>query len=199
MPTHFDRSSHIFRAPDLIRIVDQAFTFFVDSPMHPLPPLSSFEGAGVYALYYVGDFEAYSAIADSDKPIYAGKAVLTGWRRGRNTDVIASNLFNRLREHSKTIQSTKNLKLADFQCRFMILEGQESNLISTVESELIRRFTPLWNSVIDGFGNHDPGSGRYNQSLSEWDVLHPGRIWASRLSGKVPNLDKILAKIKSIS
>lgn len=204
MPTHFDRSNHIFRSPDLIRIVDQAFTFFVNSPIHPLPPSNSFEGAGVYALYYVGDFEAYSAIADSnrngfDKPIYAGKAVLTGWRQGRKTDVISSNLFNRLREHSKTIQSTKNLNLADFQCRFMILEGQESNLISTVESELIRRFTPLWNSIIDGFGNHDPGSGRYNQSPSEWDILHPGRTWASRLSGKVPDLDKILAKIKSIS
>jgi len=81
MPTHFDRSNHIFRSSDLIRIVDQAFTFFVNSPMLPLPPSNSFEGAGVYALYYVGDFEAYSAIADSnrngfDKPIYAGNEPL---------------------------------------------------------------------------------------------------------------------------
>jgi hypothetical protein len=78
----------------------------------------------------------------------------------------------------------------------MILEGQESDLISTVEAELIRRYNPLWNSRIDGFGNHDPGSGRYAQALSEWDVLHPGRPWAAKLTGKRPNLRTIVAKIR---
>lgn len=204
MPTQFDRNNHIFRSPDFIRVVDEAFSFFTNSPTHPLPPLNSFEGAGVYALYYVGDFEPYAKIAKANqreltKPIYAGKAVPPGWRQGRNTNAVASSLFNRLREHSASIQSTQNLNVADFQCRFMILEGQESNLISTVESELIRRFTPLWNSVIDGFGNHDPGSGRYNQSPSEWDILHAGRVWANRLTGKSPLLNDILAKIKSNS
>ncbi len=31
------------------------------------------------------------------------------------------------------------------------------------------------NKIIDGFGNHDPGKGRYNQLRSRWDKLHPGR------------------------
>lgn len=42
-------------------------------------------------------------------------------------------------------------------------------------------FRPVWNMVIDGFGNHDPGSGRYNQKISSWDTLHPGRSWAMKL------------------
>jgi hypothetical protein len=42
-------------------------------------------------------------------------------------------------------------------------------------------FSPLWNRKIDGFGNHDPGSGRYNQQRSPWDVIHPGRPWAAKL------------------
>lgn len=39
----------------------------------------------------------------------------------------------------------------------------------------------IWNTTVTGFGNHDPGSGRYNQARSSWDVLHPGRPWADRL------------------
>ena len=33
----------------------------------------------------------------------------------------------------------------------------------------------LWNSLVDGFGNHDPGAGRYKGLRPRWDVLHPGR------------------------
>jgi hypothetical protein len=35
--------------------------------------------------------------------------------------------------------------------------------------------------VVDGFGNHAPGSGRAAQARSPWDELHPGRPWAARL------------------
>lgn len=195
----FDRTNHVFRSPTFVKVVSEAIGFFINSPIYPLPPLVSFTGAGVYALYYQGEVEFYVNQVSLDRPIYAGKAVPLGWRQGRNINTTASTLFNRLREHSNSIQSTDNLKITDFSCRFMILEGQESNLISTVESELIRKFTPLWNSTIDGFGNHDPGSGRYNQSLSEWDVLHPGRSWAKRLLGKSPIHAEILAKIQKVS
>ena len=51
--------------------------------------------------------------------------------------------------------------------------------------------------VVDGFGNHDPGSGRYNQAKSEWDVLHPGRPWIKKLTGIPPNLEQIEAKIEA--
>lgn len=77
----------------------------------------------------------------------------------------------------------------------MILSGIEGDLVVPVEAELIRRHKPLWNTVVDGFGNHDPGSGRYDQAKSEWDILHPGRLWAKRLKGKSPRLEEILCKI----
>ena len=77
----------------------------------------------------------------------------------------------------------------------MILNGIESDLIVPVEAELIRHFRPLWNTTVDGFGNHDPGSGRYNQARSEWDVMHPGRPWADHLTGVAPELEIITAKI----
>jgi len=60
---------------------------------------------------------------------------------------------------------------------------------------MTRRYNPLWNSHIDGFGNHDPGKGRYEQAKSEWDVLHPGRVWAERLNGNPPDGNKVEEKI----
>jgi len=88
-----------------------------------------------------------------------------------------------------------NLQTEDFNCRFTILTHIETDLIGPVEAELIRRYQPLWNCVIDGFGNHDPGSGRYNQAPSEWDVLHPGRPWAERLTGVLPSLAIVTEKV----
>jgi hypothetical protein len=49
------------------------------------------------------------------------------------------------------------------------------------ESLLIEMFAPIWNTTLAGFGNHDPGRGRYNQQRSLWDTLHPGRNWANNL------------------
>jgi hypothetical protein len=40
---------------------------------------------------------------------------------------------------------------------------------------MIEQFRPIWNLVIDGFGNKDPGKRRATQYRSLWDVLHPGR------------------------
>jgi Eco29kI restriction endonuclease len=63
-------------------------------------------------------------------------------------------------------------------------------------SELIRTFKTIWNSCIDGFGIHDPGSGRYHQQRSEWDTLHPGRMWADKLTGIPRDLSVMRAKVK---
>jgi hypothetical protein len=79
----------------------------------------------------------------------------------------------------------------------MILNDVESDLVVPVEASLIRQYRPLWNMVVDGFGNHDPGKGRYNQAKSEWDILHPGRLWADRLTGIAPELDTIISKVNT--
>ena len=78
----------------------------------------------------------------------------------------------------------------------MILENAASDLIGTVEAALIRCYTPVWNSSIDGFGNHDPGKGRYNQAKSEWDILHPGRPWACKCKGESPALADVESKVR---
>ena len=79
----------------------------------------------------------------------------------------------------------------------MILESASVDMIGTVEAALIRQYHPVWNSCIDGFGNHDPGSGRYDQAKSDWDILHPGRRWADRLNGAHPTKNDIVKKVKS--
>ena len=65
-----------------------------------------------------------------------------------------------------------------------ILEGETANMIAALEAAIIAEHTPLWNSVIDGFGNHDPGARRATGKRPQWDCLHPGRPWAMRMSGE---------------
>ena len=201
MTTSFDFNLHVFHSPQFQSVVDEAVRFFTATPVHRLPPPSRFIGAGVYGLYYVGDYELYTKIAELNRqtcvqPIYVGKAVPSGWRMARATDSETPVLYQRLREHTRSIQQATNLKIDDFRCRFMVLGGTESDLVVPVEAVLIRRYRPLWNSVVDGFGNHDPGKGRYNQAKSEWDVLHTGRMWAERLTGESPRLDDVIAGVQ---
>ncbi|MDQ7074381.1 MAG: Eco29kI family restriction endonuclease [Gammaproteobacteria bacterium] len=189
---------HIFHSKSFIKFIDDAVAFMLNTPMESLPPDDTFSGGGVYALYYNGDCPLYQKIYSQNKdlPIYVGKAVLPGWRQGRNTDKEQTPaLFRRLREHSRSINSAHNLELAHFACKFVVLKSQEADLIGTVEAAMTRRHNPLWNSHIDGFGNHDPGKGRYEQAKSEWDALHPGRAWAERLKGTPPDSNEIEVKI----
>ncbi len=201
MEIHSDFSLHVFHSPKFQSVVEDAISFFNETPVHKLPPPGRFIGGGIYALYYTGSFEFYLPIAklnreNMNQPIYVGKAVSPGWRTARTQISETPDLYNRLREHARSIQQTSNLSLDDFMCRFMILKDAESDLVVPVEAELIRRYTPLWNTVVDGFGNHDPGSGRYNQAKSEWDVLHPGRPWAEKLTGVSPPLGDIIEKVQ---
>ncbi|MBN1877473.1 MAG: Eco29kI family restriction endonuclease [Anaerolineae bacterium] len=202
MTESFDCSKHIFSSPRFRSVVNEAVSFFIQTPLQILPPPEPFIGCGVYALYYLGEYDLYSPLSqrnqkDCQYPIYVGKAVAPGWRTGRVNVSTTPDLHNRLREHSRSLQQAHNLQHTDFQCRFMILNDIEGDLVVPVEASLIRRYQPLWNMLIDGFGNHDPGSGRYNQAKSEWDVLHPGRVWAEKLSGAAPDLGDIIAKLKS--
>lgn len=196
-----DFEKHVFRSPKLKSVVKEAIKFFEVTPVYELPPPGRFDGVGVYALYYLGGFKPYSKIARKNSgsctyPVYVGKAVPTGWRTARSKESKTPVLYRRLREHAKSIQQVESLLLGDFRCRFVILGGIESDLVVPLEAELIRRHKPLWNSTVDGFGNHDPGAGRYEQARSEWDILHPGRTWAQRLKGKSPSLKDVTAQVK---
>ncbi len=189
---NFDRQKHVFHSPDFEEIIKDTIRFFNGTPVQEIPVPEKFHGTGVYAIYCIAKTGLYKAFHQINRtsyniPIYVGKAVPTGWRQSRATtqsDVLCYELNNRIREHGRSIEQGADLKLRDFRCRFMILEGAESDLIGTVEAALIRTYTPIWNSLIDGFGNHDPGSGRYEQARSDWDVCHPGRLWAKKCKGK---------------
>jgi Eco29kI restriction endonuclease len=150
-------------------------------PPEPLAP-APFVGAGIYAIYYRGDYRAYAAIAERNRnefnlPIYVGKAIPAGARKGGLGLDAAPGLvlYKRLAEHADSIRFADNLRLEDFHCRYLTVEDI---WIPLGESLLIEKFSPLWNRVIDGFGNHDPGAGRYQQMRAAWDILHPGRPWA---------------------
>lgn len=158
----------------------------------PLPPATRFLGAGIYAIYYVGDFEPYLPIMEANKddqwarPIYVGKAIPEGGRKGaRALDAPVGNvLFKRLAEHAKSIREVENLELSHFFCRYLVVD---ETFISLGEALMIQRFRPLWNMMLDGFGNHDPGGGRKDSLRSLWDTLHPGRSWAYKYRERDPD------------
>ena len=87
-------------------------------------------------------------------------------------------LFRRLNEHAESISSASNLRLDDFHCRYLVTDDI---WIPLAEAMLIDLFNPVWNKLLDGFGNHDPGKGRYEQQRAPWDTIHPGRAWAEKL------------------
>jgi hypothetical protein len=166
----------------------------------PLPP-DPFIGAGVYALYYVGYFPAYAKLAGKNRdgkypcPIYIGKAVPSGARKGGLGLEVEHGqvLFKRLAEHADSIKSANNLELMDFCCRYLAVDDV---WIPLAESMLIERFKPVWNRVLDGFGNHDPGSGRHSGKMPQWDCVHPGRVWAERLQPCANTSDELLERIE---
>jgi hypothetical protein len=188
---------------DLRTLAESMAKVVLEQPVHPLAKVPAFEGAGIYVIYYTGSYEPYKSIAQKNKnqkweqPIYVGEAARKGGRKG---GVLVEGpagkvLFNRLKNHLDSIRNTKNLKVDDFWCRYLALKDF---FIPLCESLLIDRYTPIWNKVIDGFGNKVVGAGReQEQQKSMWDVLHPGRIGAAaKTNKKYPTDGAVLDKLR---
>lgn len=145
-----------------------------------LPLRKSFAGPGVYALFYNGDFPSYEIVRspDATNPIYVGKAVPRGARKGLANASKGSSLYSRIKQHANSIQAAPTLRIEDFFCRYLVVTPL---WITMAERFLLEYYKPIWNVVIDGFGNHHPGKGRYEGEITWWDVLHPGRAWAAKL------------------
>ncbi len=179
-------------------IVDKLLTM----PISPLEALtqSKFEGAGVYAIYYAGDFAAYTPYRNDsennifDKPIYVGKAIPKGGRKGGLGLNTAPGyvLHDRLKDHLNSVQRATNLNSRDFYFRYLTVDDI---WIPLGESLLITRFQPIWNVKIDGFGNHNPGSGRKDGRRPAWDTIHPGRSWAEKLPSAALTSEEFLARL----
>lgn len=174
-------------------------------PVGPLPPPEFFLGAGVYAIYYTGQHPDYRAIAEANadakwaQPIYVGKAIPAGGRKGGLglSGGAGKVLYGRLVEHAESIKAVEargGLKLDDFRCRYLVVDDV---WIPLAEGLLIQTFQPVWNQIVDGFGNHDPGKGRYNGARPSWDVLHPGRAWADRCAAGKLTENQIRERIRN--
>jgi len=128
-------------------------------------PPADFIGAGIYVIYYTRDFEPYAPVARANsagqlaQPIYVGKAVPAGARKGgQGLDTPhGTALSKRLAEHADSIQAVGNLNISHFRCRWLVVDEV---FIPLGETLLISHYKPLWNLVVDGFGNHAPGGGR---------------------------------------
>jgi len=180
---------------DTETVLKPAFERFQSSRLISMIDLPVFNGAGVYALYLLNtEGTIYRGVSNASHPIYVGKAVPSGSRQGR-ISTTARQLRNRLQEHRRSLLQG-GLPVEHFACRFMVMSGESEDLIPAMESLLIRRMQPLWNSYIDGFGIHTPGKGRFNQQPSEWDTLHPGRPWLDKLTGAPRDEGPILEKIE---
>lgn len=153
----------------------------------PLDTLTKMEGPGIYSLYYQGGLDVYQSVAGS-QPIYVGKAVPPGSRKGDTVDESHPALFSRLREHARSIRVVSNLNIDDFDCRYLAVVPV---WISLAERFLIDHYRPVWNLCLEGFGDHDPGKGRAGSERSWWDTLHPGRPWADKLRSVKTEADAV--------
>jgi hypothetical protein len=154
---------------------------------------NKFLGAGIYAIYYTGDFPSYHGVAVQNRggrfeaPIYVGKAVPEGSRKGGLIDSEEAEtteaLFERLKIHARSIEEVINLNVADFHFRYLEVDDI---WIPLGETYMIHGFQPVWNKVAAGFGIKTPGGRRKDQYMSLWDTLHPGRKFVAKL-GLPPN------------
>jgi hypothetical protein len=153
----------------------------------PLRDIKKIIGAGVYVLYYTGEFKPYRDIAATNLdakftvPIYVGKAIPGGSRKGglSKDASVGDALRTRLSQHIRSIDQVSNLDVQDFFVRHLVVDDI---WIPLGENMLIETFKPLWNRALDGFGNNAPGRGRHKQYKSTWDTMHPGRKAFRKLS-----------------
>ncbi|MGX1614790.1 Eco29kI family restriction endonuclease [Micromonospora chalcea] len=161
-------------------------------------PLPEFRGAGLYALYWAGNFPLYERLKNTHVPLYVGKAEAGSSRYGYAPDYEESKLWDRILKHSKSIQevegsSDANIRLSDFRVRYLPLDDA---WIVLGERALLRQYRPvLWNSFLDGFGSNPPGAARKN-ARSSWDTIHPGRARAGQLPHRQYTRDEMLQGVE---
>lgn len=172
-----------FEIPGLSEHAERLITFLANAEAIPLLSVLAKEievaGQGVYAIFYKGSAELYNCHPSlfDNWPVYIGKAEAGGGRKGTTGSL--KSLKQRLCQHAQSIKAA-GFDLNDFVCKPISLESI-SDFISGMEKALIRHHKPVWNSSLDGFGNHAQGEGRTGQAMASWDVMHPGRPQAQGL------------------
>jgi hypothetical protein len=128
-------------------------------------------------------------------PIYVGKAVPEGSRKGVSPQASEAfkKLRTRLKEHAKSIGHTAVLQVTDFTCRFLVVE---ETWIGLCESLLIQTSTPLWNTMLDGFGRHVQGVNR-RDGISAWHAFHGGRDLDAGIGVPTEVLEKLNGEVSA--
>ena len=169
---------------------------FTNQEKHGLAALgdSPFFGAGVYAIYYHGHGEtAYQSLADTETPIYVGKADQKN-PQAETVEEQGQALYCRLKEHAKNIRKTK-LTLADFHYRAAPIQ---TGMQAAVEDFMIRLFRPIWNKEVKicyGIGKHGDDPKTRANKRSPWDTMHSGRAWAADTTADQSDRHEIENKI----
>jgi hypothetical protein len=166
-------------------------------------PPGRFRGAGLYALYYIGnsipEYQLLSREFEQSReiPIYVGKAEAGNSSYGYEPNYEATKLYDRIIKHANSVSEiensngTGNLRRADFRVKLLSLDDA---WIVLGERALLRAYRPvLWNSIVNGFGSNSPGTAR-NNPRSAWDTMHPGRERA----GQMPNRKLTLEEMRSL-
>lgn len=111
----------IFNPLSKINLGKSIVDALLESEAQPLEKVEISPGAGIYAIYYSGPFPLYKPLSRLNKtaathPVYVGKAIPKGGRKGINLDAsLDSNaLTRRLVEHKNTIEAVKSLAITDF-------------------------------------------------------------------------------------
>ncbi|MBL7497323.1 Eco29kI family restriction endonuclease [Frankia sp. CNm7] len=147
-----------------------------------------FEGAGLYAIYYLGSsVDLYLPLAGTSIPLYVGSAMSHNSATGLGTRSTAP-LHARIKIHHKSISSTADLPITEFGVRRLLLPDVHIRL---GENALRVNYTPVWNSVLTGFGSNEQGSSTRQGQRTKWDTVHPGR---SRSYGEDKRSREILAE-----
>jgi len=166
-------------------LIKKSVKSFEKIPPQPMA-LGGVEGEGVFALYYTGEYPLYKGYKDANTsklnaPIYISKG---------------ANIDEKIKEQYRNIAKVSNLNPEDFYTKVMPLSTDLPSITEEVEATLVDQYQPLWNTCLEGFGSHNPGRGRAKQAPSDWDVIHPGREWVSKLSGKANDRRKLGRKVQ---
>lgn len=154
-----------------------------------------FYGAGVYGLYYTGNYAPYKPIVSKEHPIYVGKAD-PATQTAKTVRDQGEKLASRLKDHKKSVTKADNLRASDFECRILVVA---SGYQDAAEKHLINLYKPVWNKetkIAYGIGKHGDAPTTRGNKRSPWDTLHSGRNWAIGTTKDQLSADAILLKLK---
>ena len=140
--------------------IDAIIDKLESQPLTPLKDAKPKRAAGAYLLFYRGRVGVYAIWALLGLPLYSGKT---------------TDMADRLSKHAESINAAVNLNIDDFMVKYIELDDKHAHLACMFEAAMLKRYSPVWNEELTGFGLKDVGKSRSDSIVSLWDTYHPGR------------------------